>query len=618
MTSPTRSTERLDNVVIRFAGDSGDGMQITGQQFTNAAAHFGNDLATFPDFPAEIRAPAGTLAGVSGFQVHFASNDIYTAGDELDVLVAMNPAALKVHLRDLKKSGVLVVNTTEFGKRNLEKAGYAVSPLDDGSLDAYQVFRVDLTAMAAKTLEHSGLNNKAIARSKNMFALGMMYSMYSRSMEHTLQWFARKFRGQPELIDANRKVLEAGFNFAETTEMFAAHYEVPPAKLEPGTYRSINGNAALALGFVAAAKKAESDLFLGSYPITPASTILHELSHLKNFGIRTFQAEDEIAAVTSAIGAAFGGSIAITTTSGPGLALKGEGIGLAVMAELPLIIVDVQRGGPSTGLPTKTEQSDLLQALYGRNSECPVPVLAAATPSDCFDVAVEAVRVATTYMTPVILLTDGALANGSEPWRIPEARELPRIDIRFAGTTDYMPYARDPRSLARGWALPGTPGLEHRIGGLEKEDVTGAVSYDPENHERMCHLRAEKVRRVADDIPPTVVHGPDSGDVLVVGWGGTYGTLRVATERARQHGWKVGHVHLRWINPLPRDLGDVLRRYKTILVPELNLGQLSFVLQGQLLREVVSYPKIQGQPFKVGEVVARIAELLGHSPAEVN
>ncbi len=617
-TTRTGTTESRDRVVIRFAGDSGDGMQVTGQQFTNTSAHVGNDLATFPDFPAEIRAPAGTLAGVSGFQVHFASSEIFTAGDDLDVLVAMNPAALKVHIKDLQRNGILIVNTSEFGKRNLDKAGYEETPLEDGSLDGYQVFPVDLTVLTQKTLEDSGLNKKIIARCKNMFALGMMYFMYSRPVEHTIRWFDTKFAKKPEIVEANTKVLQAGYNFAETTEMFATRFEVPPAVLQPGMYRSINGNAALALGFVAAAKRADADLFLGSYPITPASTVLHELSRQKNFGIRTFQAEDEIAAVCSAIGAAFGGSIAVTSTSGPGLALKGEAIGLAIITELPLVVINVQRGGPSTGLPTKTEQADLLQCLYGRNSEAPMPVLAASTPSDCFDVAIEAVRIATKYMTPVLVMTDGAVATASEPWRIPAENDLPKIDIKYSSHADYMPYARDPQTLARGWAVPGTPGLEHRIGGLEKDDLTGNVSYDPANHEKMCKLRAEKVAGIAKEVPPSEIHGDGSGKLLVLGWGGTFGTLRVGVDKCRARGWDVSHLHLRWLNPLPPDLGDILDRFDTILIPELNLGQLTFVIRGNFLREVVSYPKIQGLPFKVSEIVGKVAEVLGERVPEVN
>ena len=617
-TTANEVVESRDRIVMRFAGDSGDGMQITGQQFTNTSAHVGNDLATFPDFPAEIRAPAGTLAGVSGFQVHFASSEIFTAGDDLDVLVAMNPAALKVHIKDLQKNGILIVNTSEFGKRNLEKAGYEQTPLDDGSLDGFQVFPVDLTELTQRTLADSGLNKKSVARCKNMFALGMMYFMYSRPLEHTLAWFRAKFAKKPEIVDANTKVLQAGYSFAETTDMFATRYEVPPAVLKPGIYRNINGNAALALGFVAAAKKAESDLFLGSYPITPASTILHELSGQKNFGIRTFQAEDEIAAVCSAIGASFGGSIALTSTSGPGLALKGEAIGLAIITELPLIVINVQRGGPSTGLPTKTEQADLLQALFGRNSEAPMPVISASTPSDCFEVAMEAVKIATKYMTPVLLLTDGAVATASEPWRIPSADELDAIEIKYASNKDFLPYARDPETLARGWAIPGTPGLEHRIGGLEKEDLTGNVSYDPANHEKMCKLRAEKVAGITRDIPESEIHGDESGELLVLGWGGTFGALRVAVDKCRGRGWNVSHLHLRWLNPFPADLGDILNRFDKILIPELNLGQLNFVIRGTYLRDVISYPKIQGQPFKVSEIETKVAEVLGKSVPEVN
>ena len=610
-TAPAETLTR-DRVVLRFAGDSGDGMQVTGQEFTNTSAHLGNDLATFPDYPAEIRAPAGTLAGVSGFQVHFASGDIFTAGDDLDVLVALNPAALKANVADVCPGGIVIANIGEFTAKNLEKAGYSADPTQDGSLAGYQVFAIDITGLTMAAVEGVDLPRKSLARAKNMYALGLTYFLYSREPDHTLAWLGRKFASQPAVAEANRRALQAGYNYALTTELFASRYEVPPAHLEPGTYRNISGNLAAALGFVAAAKRSGQGLFLGSYPITPATDILHEMSRLKNFGIRTFQAEDEIAAICSAIGAAFGGAVAVTSTSGPGLALKSEALGLAVMAELPLVVIDVQRAGPSTGLPTKTEQGDLLQALYGRNSEAPLPVLAAATPSDCFECAFLAVQVAIRHMTPVILLTDGSLANGSEPWRIPREGDLPEIDVRYRYDPEgYKPYQRDPETLARPWAVPGTPKLEHVIGGLEAEYDTGYVSYDPANHERMVLLRADKVRRAAQFIPPTEVDGPAEGDLVVVGWGSTFGPIRCAVREAHRRGWEVSRLHLRWLNPLPPDLGDILARFRRILVPELNLGQLAHLLQAEYLRPVLRLNKVQGQPLKEREVLEVIAGLLG-------
>ena len=605
--------ETRDRVVLRFAGDSGDGMQVTGQEFTNTAAHFGNDLATFPDYPAEIRAPRGTLAGVSGFQVHFSSDDIYTPGDELDVLVALNPAALKTNLADVRPGGIVVANASEFTKKNLAKADYEVSPLEDATLDGYQLFSVDITGLTLAALKDVDLPKKSLERAKNMYALGMTYFLYGRSLEHTVAWFERKFAAKPAIIQANTLALQAGYNYALTTEMFAARYEVPAAQLEPGVYRNISGNLATALGFVAAAKKCGQDLFLGSYPITPATEILHEMSRLKNFGIRTFQAEDEISAICSALGAAFGGAVAVTSTSGPGLALKTEAVGLGVMAELPLVIVDVQRAGPSTGLPTKTEQGDLLQAIHGRNGEAPLPVIAAATPSDCFECAFLAVQIAVRYMTPVIVLTDGSLANGSEPWRIPSEDDLPEIEISYRYEADgYKPYVRDPETLARPWAVPGTPGLEHVLGGLEAEFETGYVSYDPDNHERMVALRADKVRRTSQLIPPTRIDGPDKGDLLVVGWGATYGPIRCAVREAHRRGWKVSRLHLRWVHPLPPDLGDILGRFERVLVPELNRGQLAMVLQAEYLKPILHLGDLRGQPLKEREVLEEIARLLGH------
>jgi 2-oxoglutarate/2-oxoacid ferredoxin oxidoreductase subunit alpha len=606
-----RKKETVDRAVIRFCGDSGDGMQITGSQFTNTAALFGNDLATFPDFPAEIRAPAGTLPGVSGFQVHFSSNDVYTPGDSVDVLIAMNPAALKMNIADLKPNGILIVNLDNFEENDLRKAQVKVSPLEDHSLDAYRLFSVGLTKLTRAALKELGLDAKSMDRCKNFFALGMCYWLYNRSMEPTLRWLTDKFKNKPDLVNANTLAMKAGYSYCEATEAFQISYEIPPAKLEPGTYRNISGNAALALGFVAASQQAGVKLFLGSYPITPASDILHELSMYKDFGVTTFQAEDEIAAITSAIGAAYAGALGITTTSGPGMALKTEALGLAVAVELPLVVCDIQRGGPSTGLPTKTEQADLLQAMFGRNSEAPVPVLAPSTPGDCFWIALEASRIAIKYMVPVIILSDGYLANGAEPWKVPTVEELPKIEVRYeTNPVGFQPYKRNPDTLARPWAVPGTPGLEHRIGGIEKQDVTGNINYEPLNHEHMVRTRAEKVAGIAQDIPEIVPQGDPSGDLLIVAWGSTNGPITAAMNAQREKGRKIGHVHLRHLNPFPRNLGDVLKRYKKILVPEMNMGQLVMILRAKFLVDAQSYGKIQGKPFKQSEIEDKIEELL--------
>jgi len=611
---PGRKRETVDKAVIRFCGDSGDGMQITGSQFTNTVALYGNDLATLPDFPAEIRAPAGTLPGVSGFQVHFSSNDVFTPGDTVDALVAMNPAALKMNLPDLKPNGILIVNLNDFGEVDLRKAQVAVNPLEDHSLDGYRLFPVELTRLTRAALKDLGLDNKSVDRCKNFFALGMCYWLYNRSMETSLHWIETKFKNKPQLVQANRMAMQAGYSYCEATEAFQISYEIPPAKLAPGVYRNISGNTALAMGFVAASQKAGLPLFLGSYPITPASDILHELSAYKDFGVITFQAEDEIAAVTSAIGAAYAGAIGITTTSGPGMALKTEAMGLAVAVELPLVICDIQRGGPSTGLPTKTEQADLLQALYGRNSEAPIPVLAPSTPGDCFWIAMEATRIAIKYMVPVIILSDGYLANGAEPWKIPDISELPEIPVHFeTNPENFQPYRRDPQTLARPWAVPGTPGLEHRIGGLEKQDVTGNVNYEPLNHERMVRLRAEKVAGIAQDIPDVVPVGADSGDLVIVSWGSTSGPITAALKSEKFNGRRIGHIHLRHLNPLPKNLGDVLMRYDKVLVPEMNMGQLVMVLRAKYLVDAEGFNKIQGKPFKTSEIERKIEQVLARA-----
>ncbi|MEK6757297.1 MAG: 2-oxoacid:acceptor oxidoreductase subunit alpha [Bacteroidota bacterium] len=606
-----KRVENLDEVTIRFAGDSGDGMQLTGTQFTNTTAILGNDLSTLPDYPAEIRAPAGTLFGVSGFQIHFGSTEINTPGDQCDVLVAMNAAALKVNLGSLIDGGTIIVNTDGFNEKNLRLSGYSQSPLHDGSLDKYRMHEVDISKLTALALQDLNISSKLVDRSKNFFALGMMYWIYNRPLETTIEWIKSKFKDKPDILEANLRVLKAGWNFGETTEIFSVRYEVGPAKLAPGRYRNITGNQALAWGLMAAAKKAKLDLFLGSYPITPASDVLHELSFYKSYGVKTFQAEDEIAGICSALGASFGGALGVTTTSGPGVALKSEAIGLAVMVELPLIICNIQRGGPSTGLPTKTEQADLLQAVYGRNGEAPVPVIAAATPSDCFDAAFEAARIALKYMTPVMLLSDGYLGNGSEPWLIPDFNKLPDMSPEFRTNPEgFFPYSRDEATLARPWAIPGTPGLEHRIGGLEKEHITGNVSYDPENHEKMVHLRAEKIERIADDIPLATVEGDPDGDLLVVGWGGTYGAIKSAVARQRQKGHPVSHLHLRYLNPMPKNLGEILYKFKRVLVPEINLGQLIKILRSKYLVPAIGFNRVRGLPFKSIEIEKEIEEIL--------
>jgi 2-oxoglutarate ferredoxin oxidoreductase subunit alpha len=609
---PVKIKEVIEQAVIRFAGDSGDGMQITGNQFTNTAALYGNDIATFPDYPAEIRAPAGTIPGVSGFQLHFSSNEVYTPGDAIDVLIAMNPAALKVNVADLKANGILIVNSDSFKEGDLRKAQMTSNPLEDHSLDKFRLFSVELERLTRRSLEHLGLDAKSMDRCKNFFALGMCYWLYNRSSEPTVRWIEDKFKNKPLLVEANKLALKGGYSYCEATEAFQVSYEIPPAQLTPGLYRSMSGNQALALGFVTAAQKCGLTLFLGSYPITPASDILHELSQYKDFGVMTFQAEDEIAAVTSSIGAAYAGALAITTTSGPGMALKTEAMGLAVAVEIPLVICDIQRGGPSTGLPTKTEQADLLQALFGRNSEAPIPVLAASTPADCFWVAIEACRIAVKYMVPVIILSDGYLANGAEPWRIPELSDIPAFPVKFAtDPSTFLPYKRDPQTLARPWAVPGTPGLEHRVGGLEKQDPTGNINYEPLNHENMVRIRAAKVAGVAQDIPNVLPAGDPEGDLLIVAWGSTCGSITAALKAQRAKGRKIGHLHLRHLNPLPANLGDVLKRYKRVLVPELNMGQLLWVLRAKYLVDAVGLNKIQGRPFKQAELEQKIEEMLG-------
>jgi 2-oxoglutarate ferredoxin oxidoreductase subunit alpha len=615
--------ERLDDVVIRFAGDSGDGMQLTGSQFTTTSALVGNDLSTLPDFPAEIRAPAGTLAGVSAFQVRIADYDIHTPGDAPDVLVVMNPAALKKNLPDLKPNGVLIVNSDEFNERSFVRAGYAadpldprnpLNPLDAAGLERYRVFKADIGTMTRRALEGSGLDAKTTDRCKNLFALGMVYWLFSRPLDPTIAWLQRSFAKRPELVDANIKALRAGWNFCDITELFHHRYEVQPAPMPPGLYRNIQGNTALALGLIAASRRSGLPLFLGAYPITPASDVLHELSRHKAFGVTTFQAEDEIAAVCAAIGASFGGALGVTASSGPGIALKAEAINLAVMVELPLIVFDIQRGGPSTGLPTKTEQADLLQVMFGRNSESPLPVLAAASPKDCFDVALEAARLAIRHMVPVVVLSDGYIATGSEPWKLPDVASLP--DLRTEFRTDpagFTPYLRDPETLARPWAIPGTPGLEHRIGGLEKEDVTGNVSYDPDNHEHMVRLRAEKVARIAHEIPPLAVDDPPDGStarLLVLGWGSTAGAITGAVNAARRAGLAVSRAHLRYLNPMPSNVGEVLARFEQVLVPEMNLGQLALLLRARFLKDVITLSKVQGRPFTRTEILDRITQIL--------
>ncbi|QDT35214.1 2-oxoacid:acceptor oxidoreductase subunit alpha [Thalassoglobus polymorphus] len=611
-----KALQTMESVVIRFCGDSGDGMQLAGTQFTNVSAVFGNDVSTLPDFPAEIRAPAGSLFGVSGFQVCFSSGEVFTPGDEVNTLVAMNPAALKTNLEDLQRGGTLIVNEDAFDKGNLQKAHYDSNPLDDvdGNLAAFRVHKVPMTRLTRDSVEGLGLTVREADRCKNFFALGLVFWLYDRDSTPTEDWVKEKFAKHPSIVEANLRALKAGYNYGFSTEQFTVHYEVPSAELEPGRYRKITGNEAVAMGLAAAAKLAEVELFYGGYPITPASDILHELSKLKRFGIKTFQAEDEIAAITSVVGAAFGGALAVTASSGPGIALKGEGIGLGVITELPMIIVNVQRGGPSTGLPTKTEQSDLFLSYFGRNGDCPMPVIAARSPADCFQMAQEAVRIAVEFMTPVFLMTDGYIANGAEPWKIPAISDLKKVSISHPqesnGNGDgFLPYLRD-ENLVRPWAVPGTPGLEHRLGGLEKADGSGNVSYDPDNHDNMTRIRAQKIMNIAESIPEQEVEGPESGDLLVVSWGGTYGAVKSACMESRRQGKSVAHCHLQYIHPFPKNLGTILKNYKKVLIPELNGGQMWMILRGLYLVDAVSFSKVKGKPFLIGELCAKIDEVL--------
>jgi 2-oxoglutarate ferredoxin oxidoreductase subunit alpha len=604
--------QELDRVTIRFAGDSGDGMQLTGTQFTRTAAVFGNDISTLPDYPAEIRAPAGSIPGVSGFQISFSSSEIHTPGDAPDVLVAMNPAALRANVRDLAPGGAIIVNSDAFTPPNLAKAGYATSPLADDSLRSYTVFDIPVSTLNARALEGLDMTSRQMDLTKNFFALGIMFWLYGRTMETTQAWIEEKFGGRAIIAEANRRALNAGYAFGETTEIFHTTYRVAPAHLAPGTYRNITGNEATALGMLTASKLADRQLVYASYPITPASEILHHLSAWKNFGLKTFQAEDEIAAIGAALGASYGGALGLTGTSGPGMALKAEMLGLAVMVELPLVVIDVQRAGPSTGMPTKTEQSDLLQVLFGRNGDSPIPVVAPATPAECFDYAIEAWRIALRHMTPVVYLSDAFLATGSEPWRIPELEGLP--DLRVPNRTEragFYPYERDPETLARPWAVPGTPGLEHRIGGLEKLDVLGTISYDPDNHHQMQLLRAEKVARIARDIPPLEVFGPPEGELLILGWGSTYGAIRSAVERLQEQGRKVAHAHLRHLNPFPTNTGDVVRAYDRVLIPELNMGQLRMLIRSMFLVDAEGFNLVRGKPFQISEIQAKAEQVLG-------
>ncbi|HVM87186.1 MAG TPA: 2-oxoacid:acceptor oxidoreductase subunit alpha [Puia sp.] len=613
-----RNEKILSDVVIKFAGDSGDGMQLTGSQFTNNTALMGIDLATFPDFPAEIRAPQGTLPGVSGYQLRFSSDLVFTPGDECDVLIAMNAAALKTNLKALKKGGKIIANIDGFDAKNLRLANYTegVNPLDDGSLDGYDVIKIDVTKMTREALKDFTIGMKEKDRAKNMFVLGFLYWMYNRDMASTEKFLKDKFGKKPDILESNIKALRAGYNYGDTTETFTTTYKVEKAKLEPGNYRPIMGNQALAYGLIAAAEKSGLPLFLGSYPITPASDILHDLSKYKNFGVRTFQAEDEIAAITSAIGASYGGSLGVTTTSGPGMALKAEAMGLAVMLEIPLIICDVQRGGPSTGLPTKTEQSDLMQAYYGRNGECPMPIVSASTPSDCFDAAYEAARIAIQHMTPVILLSDGYIANGAEPWKFPTSKDLPSIEVKFKkgladGEEKFQPYLRNEK-LVRPWAIPGTPGLQHRVGGLEKQNITGNVSYDPDNHQLMVKIRQEKVDKIAEYIPQQKLDsGPEKGKILVLGWGSTYGAIKSAVAELQREGYAVAHAHLRYIRPFPKNLGSILKNYEQVLVPEINNGQLIRIIRDQYFIDAKAYNKIMGVPITKTELVMKLREMLG-------
>ena len=611
--TPTKPVANLDEATVRFCGDSGDGMQLAGTQFTNTSALLGNDVATFPDFPAEIRAPRGTKAGVSGFQIHFSSNEIFTPGDTVDALVAMNPAALVTNLPDLRDGGILLLNQDAFEKKGLGQAGYETNPAEDGSLDKYKMHSVPMTKLTRLAVEDCGLSQKEADRCRNFFAMGLVFWLYDRSLEPTLRFIDTKFGKRPDVAQANTAALKAGYHYGETVEAINTQYHVAPAKLEAGTYRNIIGNQALAWGCLAAAKLSDKQLFMGAYPITPATAVLEELNRHKHFNVLTFQAEDEIAAMTSTIGAAFAGSMAITASSGPGIALKGEGLGLAVIMELPMVVINVQRGGPSTGLPTKTEQSDLAQAMFGRNGECPMPVLAAQSPGDCFNIAIEAWQLAVEYMTPVFVLTDGYIANGSEPWKIPAVSDLPKIEINHPGPSTngeaFLPYERDDK-LSRPWAVPGTPGLEHRLGGLEKEDISGNVSYDPNNHEHMCNLRAEKVAKMADSLPLQKLDGPESGDLLVLSWGGTYGACATAVHTAQTEGKKVSHCHLRYINPFPKNLAEILTKFDKVLIPELNLGQLGTVIRSTFLIDAIGLNKMQGKPFSVAEILSKINSLV--------
>jgi 2-oxoglutarate ferredoxin oxidoreductase subunit alpha len=613
-----QAAQEIEEATIRLCGDSGDGMQLAGTRFTDTSAIMGNDISTFPDFPAEIRAPVGTLAGVSGFQVHFSSRDIHTPGDKVNTLIAMNPAALKTNLRDLEAGGILIVNSDSFGTSDLEKARYKSNPLEDGTLKGYRVIKVPITTLNRESVKEMKLSTREADRCKNFFALGLVYWLYERSLDPTIKWIREKFAKNPAVVEANTRTLKAGYNYGETVEALPVHYRVGKAEIKPGKYRKITGNDALALGMVSASQLAGIPLVYATYPITPASDILHSLAEMKRFGVRTMQAEDEIAAIGMAIGASFGGALGVTGTSGPGICLKSEAIGLAVMTELPLVIIDVQRGGPSTGLPTKTEQADLLQAMYGRNGECPAAIVAPQSPGDCFAMMFEAVRLAIRFMTPVFVLSDGYLANGAEPWLIPNIAELPKIEVRHPthangngdGQEKFLPYKRDSR-LVREWATPGTPGLEHRIGGIEKEDVTGNVSYDPINHEHMVRTRAKKIANIAEDIPPLEVHGAADAELLVIGWGGTYGSITTAVERARRKGLSVAQAHLRYLNPMPKNTAEVLKRHKKILVPELNGGQLAMLLRGLFLAPAESLSKVQGKPFLVSEIEDRIEQMLG-------
>tara|TARA_B110000116_G_scaffold159415_1_gene137929 strand:- start:7467 stop:9308 length:1842 start_codon:yes stop_codon:yes gene_type:complete len=611
-----KTFKTIDDAVIRFAGDSGDGMQLTGGRFTETTAVVGNDLSTLPDFPAEIRAPAGSLAGVSAFQIHFSSKDIHTPGDSPDVLVAMNPAALKVHQSEIVPGGTIILNTDAFSKKNLNFAGYENNPVEDGTLDDYfTLIPIEMNKLVTAACEGLDMSRKFVGRTKNFFALGVLYYMYDRPLDATEKWLEKKFAGKDVIIEANKRAMNAGYNYADTTELFTTRFKVEKAVLPKGTYRNINGNYATSLGLLAASEKSGLKLFYGGYPITPASDILHTLAAWKHFGVQTFQAEDEIAGITSIIGAAFTGNLSVTATSGPGIALKGEAMGLAVMTELPMVIINVQRGGPSTGLPTKTEQADLNQALYGRNGEAPIPIIAASTPGDCFYAAYEAARIAVKYMTPVILLSDGYLANGSEPWKIPNVKDLEPIDVKFAKNTkkesDFFPYERDEKTLSRPWAIPGTPGLEHRVGGLEKAENTGHVSYDPDNHHRMVELRQEKVNRIQNDISKTEVFGDKNGDVLIISWGGTYGSCRSAVETLHEEGKSVAHAHLRWVSPLPKDLGEIIIKFKNVLVPEINMGQLIKLIRSEYLVDAKGLNQVTGRPISAAKIIENVNQLIG-------